>query len=84
VVQVFGRAQDKVRVADVKQLKADGYQPVLKGSRWMLLKRPRRRVAKLVFCLLGNLFPNEKQLNALRLPSAYPQTPGGTFPFWDE
>ncbi len=40
VMQLFGRALDKVRAAEVKQLEADGYEPVLKGSRWLLLKRP--------------------------------------------
>jgi transposase len=40
VMQMLGRALDKVRAAEVKQLKADGYEPALKGSHWVLLKRP--------------------------------------------
>ena len=28
------------RAGEAKRLKADGYEPVLKGSRWLLLKRP--------------------------------------------
>ena len=31
---------------EVKQLKADGYEPVLKGSRWLLLKRPENLTDK--------------------------------------
>ena len=31
---------DEVRAHEVRHLKADGYEPVLKGSRWLLLKRP--------------------------------------------
>jgi transposase len=46
VMQIFGRALDKVRAAEVKQLKADGYEPVLKGSRWLLLKRPENLTEK--------------------------------------
>lgn len=39
IVQRMGKAIDQVRAAEVKQLKQDGYEPVLKGSRWLLLKR---------------------------------------------
>jgi transposase len=46
VMQMFGRALDKVRAAEVKQLKADGYEPILKGSRWLLLKRPENLTAR--------------------------------------
>ena len=40
VMQKFSKALDKVRAAEAKRLKADGYEEVLKGSRWLLLKRP--------------------------------------------
>jgi transposase len=40
IMQRIGKAIDKVRAAEVKQLKQDGYEPILKGSRWLLLKRP--------------------------------------------
>lgn len=40
VMQKLSKAIDKVRAAEVKQLKADGYEEVLKGGRWLLLKRP--------------------------------------------
>ncbi len=36
----ISKAIDEVRAKEVKQLKADGYEPVLKNSRWQLLKRP--------------------------------------------
>lgn len=39
VMQKMNKAIDEVRAAEVKQLKADGYEPVLKHSRWCLLKR---------------------------------------------
>lgn len=38
VMQKMSKAIDKVRAAEVKQLKADGYEAVLKGCRWLLLK----------------------------------------------
>jgi transposase len=39
VMAQMNKAIDEVRAAEAKQLKADGYEPVLKHSRWVLLKR---------------------------------------------
>ncbi len=36
IMQKMSKALDKVRAAEVKQLKADGYEPVLKGARWFV------------------------------------------------
>jgi len=40
IMQRMGKAINEVRAAEVRELKRDGYQPVLKGARWLLLKRP--------------------------------------------
>lgn len=40
VMQQFGRALDDIRAAEAKRLERDGYEPVLKRSRWCFLKRP--------------------------------------------
>ena len=40
IMKQLGQAIDDVRATEVKRLKADGYEPVLKHSRWCLLKRP--------------------------------------------
>jgi transposase len=59
VMQLIGKAINDVRAAEVKQLKADGYEPHLKGGRWLLLKRPEnltdRQAAKLSEILRYNL-----------------------------
>lgn len=59
IAQRMNKAIDEVRAAEVKQLKRDGYEPVLKGSRWLLLKRPEnmtdRQAAKLEEILRYNL-----------------------------
>jgi transposase len=39
VMQKMSKAIDKVRAAEVKQMLADGYEPLLIGCRWLLLKR---------------------------------------------
>ena len=46
IVQKLGKAIDQVRAAEAKQLQAQGQEPVLKGSRWLLLKRPERLTEK--------------------------------------
>lgn len=40
VMQQFGKALDVIRAEEQRQLQRDGYEPVLKHSRWCLLKRP--------------------------------------------
>jgi transposase len=40
VMAKMNKAIDEVRAAEAKQLKADGYEPILKNSRWCFLKRP--------------------------------------------
>ncbi|MBS1172657.1 MAG: family transposase [Proteobacteria bacterium] len=40
VVAKLNLAIDETRVGEARQLIADGYEPVLKKSRWCLLKRP--------------------------------------------
>ena len=46
IAQHLGKAIDKVRAAEAKQLQAQGGQPVLKHTRWLLLKRPERLTGK--------------------------------------
>ena len=46
IMQKMSKAIDKVRAAEARQLKEDGYEPILKGSRWLLLKRPENLTEK--------------------------------------
>jgi transposase len=46
VMQKFNKALDEVRAEEARQLKRDGFEPVLKNSRWCLLKRPKNRTDK--------------------------------------
>jgi transposase len=59
VMQRINKAINDVRAAEVKQLEQDGYEPVLAGSRWVLLKRPEnlteRQAVKLKELLQYNL-----------------------------
>jgi transposase len=46
VMQRMNKAIDEVRAAEARQMKQDGYEPILKGSRWLLLKRPENLTEK--------------------------------------
>jgi transposase len=46
VMQRIGKAINEVRAAEARQLKQDGYEPVLQGSKWLLLKRPENLTEK--------------------------------------
>lgn len=39
VMAMFNRAIDQIRAEEARQMKRDGYEPLLKHSRWCLLKR---------------------------------------------
>lgn len=46
LVANLNKAIDQVRADEARRLKADGYEPVLKHSRWCLLKRPENLTDK--------------------------------------
>jgi transposase len=46
IMAKLNQAIDEVRAGEVKRLKRDGYEPVLKHSRWCLLKRPENLTEK--------------------------------------
>jgi transposase len=46
VMQQFGKALDEIRAEESKRLVSDGYEPVLKKSRWCFLKRPENLTDK--------------------------------------
>ena len=55
----MNKAIDEVRATEVRQLKADGFEPLLKHGRWCLLKRPEnlndKQTIKLAELLRYNL-----------------------------
>jgi transposase len=60
----MNRAIDEVRAAESKQLKQDGYEPILKHSRWCLLKRPDNMTQKQTVKLRELLKYNLKSVRA--------------------
>jgi transposase len=62
VMQKMSKAIDNVRAAEVKQMLADGYEPILKGCRWLLLKRPENLSDRQAFKLKDLLQYNLKSV----------------------
>lgn len=46
IMQKMSKAIDEIRAGEARQMKADGYEEVLKHSRWCLLKRPKNLTDK--------------------------------------
>ena len=67
VMQKFSKALDEVRAEEAKQLVQDGYEPVLKKSRWCLLKRPKNLTDKQTVKLLEILKYNLRTVRAYLL-----------------
>ena len=59
-----GGAIDEVRAGEARQLKEDGYEEVLKHSRWCLLKRPENRTDKQTITLAELLQYNLRSVRA--------------------
>jgi transposase len=76
VMQKFGKALDDIRAEEQKQLKRDGYEPVLKKSRWCLLKRPENLTAQQTVRLSELLRYNLKSVRAYLLREDFQR-------FWD-
>ena len=64
VMQKFNKALDEVRAEEAKQLERDGFEPVLKNSRWCLLKRPENRTDKQTVKLMELLKYNLRSVRA--------------------
>ncbi len=82
VMQKLSKAIDKVRAAEAKQLKADGYEEVLKGGRWLLLKRPDNLTEKQAVKLSELLEYNLKSIRSYLMKEDFQQFWTYTHPAW--
>jgi len=71
VMTHFGKAVDKVRAAEARELKAKGLEPVLTGSRWCLLKHPENLTDKQSVKLKELLAINLKTVRAYLLKEEF-------------
>ena len=68
IMQQFSKAIDKIRADEAKRLEREGYEPVLRNSRWCLLKQTENRTDKQTVKLSELLRYNLRTVR--RLPSA--------------
>jgi len=67
IVARMNKAIDEVRASEARRLKADGYEPILKHSRWCLLKRATNLTGKQTLKLRELLEYNLKAVRAYLL-----------------
>jgi len=82
VMQKMSKAIDKVRAAEVKQMLADGYEPILKGCRWLLLKRPENLSEKQAIKLKDLLQYNLKSVRSHLMKEDFQRFWMYTYPAW--
>jgi len=82
IVAKMNEALDDVRAAEARRLKADGYQPVLKKTRWCVLKRKANLTTTQRFRLRDLLRYNLKTTRAYLLKEDFQQFWDYTSPTW--
>jgi len=78
----FGKALDEVRAGEVKELKANGYEPILTKTRWLLLKRPENLTDKQDSTLAELLQYNLKSVRAYLLKEQFQLFWSYVSPYW--
>jgi transposase len=82
IVAKMNDALDEVRAEEARRLVQDGYQPVLKHTRWCLLKRTANLTAKQLVRLRDLLRYNLKTVRAYLLKEDFQQFWDYTSPTW--
>lgn len=82
VMSNFGKAINKVRAQEARELTSQGYEPVLKGSRYLLLKRPENLTDKQEVKLAALLRFNLKAVRAYLLKEDFQFFWNYVSPYW--
>ena len=78
----FSKALDEVRAGETRRLKADGYEPVLSKTRWLLLKRPEHLTEKQDVSLAALLQYNLRSVRAYLLKEEFQLFWTYVSPYW--
>jgi len=84
IMQKMNKAIDEVRAAEARQMKGDGYEPILKHSRWCLLKRRENLTEKQTVKLTELMKYNLKSVRAHLLREDFQQFWEYVSPGWAE
>jgi transposase len=82
IVAKMNKALDEVRAEEARRMKQEGLHPVLKKSRWLLLKRQENLTSKQRFRLRDLLRYNLKSVRAYLLKEAFQQLWDYNSPAW--
>jgi transposase len=82
IVAKMNKALDEVRAGESRRMLREGYMPVLKKSRWLLLKREENLKAEQRFRLRDILRYNLKTVRAYLLKEAFQQLWDYNAPYW--
>jgi transposase len=82
IVAKMNKALDEVRAGESRRMSQDGYAPVLKKSRWLLLKREENLKTEQRFRLRDLLRYNLKTVRAYLLKEAFQQLWEYNSPTW--
>ncbi len=80
----MNKAIDEVRASEHRKLEAEGYEPVLKKSRWCLLKRKENLTEKQAVKLKDLLLYNLKSVKAYLLKEQFNLFWEYVSPYWAE
>jgi transposase len=84
IMKKMNEALDEVRRGEARRLEEDGYEPVLKHSRWCLLKRPENRTNKETVKLSELLQYNLQSVRSLLLREDFQRFWEYNSPGWAE
>jgi transposase len=82
IVATMNKAIDKVRAAEARQMRAEGLEPVLKGSRWWFLKRPENLTARQAGKLTEVLKYNLRTVRSYLLKEGFAMFWDYVSPYW--
>jgi transposase len=82
IVAKMNQALDDVRAEESRRMRREGQEPVLKKSRWLLLKREENLTSDQRFCLRDLLRYNLKSVRAYLLKEAFQQLWDYNSPAW--
>jgi len=82
IMAKINKAIDKVRAGEARKLLREGYEPVLRWSRWCLLKRPENRTEKEDIKLADLLQYNLKTVRSYLLKEDFQRFWEYVSPYW--
>jgi len=82
IMSQMSKAIDEVRAKEAKELNSQGYEPVLKGSRWLLLKRPEHLTERQEGRLAELLRYNLKSVRSYLLKEDFQFFWEYVYPYW--